>query len=1306
MTLQNDGFLNAISLTGNPVNVTGTNIGATAETSEPDHSDYGPIEYRNSVWWSWTAPETGPVQINTFGSNFNTTLGVYTGSSLSNLTVVGQSDGDQGPNGTDKITFMATQGTTYKIAVDGSYAATGNIKLNILQESNSTTTLSGNYIQLPIDDADLDAGQMMQPGATGQGTGGIKYFNGTNFVDFFDYGVPIFDYSIGVNGRTYTDGNGWAIAPTVLDQSLGPLNQATVSGSPVNGLNFERVISFLDNDKIIAIQDTFTNVGSTTLFNVVTLDNADPDPGGTQITNNDVVSNGLVVASINNGNGYTVGFGSIDAASHVTVDGDGYTIPDPYAILSSNVDPNGSADDININLAMNYGSLLAGQSKTKTWYIVFGNTKNDAILTYNGTVAAASPVASTTTFNSPSIGDAAVAYGETFTITVVYDSAMDTTISPTITFPTVGESPLNTIQFLSQAWSGDRTFTATYTLVDANETVPNIDVRISGAKSTNGKTQLVADYANAFSIDTQAPAAPSAPNLDSGSDLGYLSDDNITSDNSPTFIGTGEAGSTVELIRQSDEFVLGSGVVLSSGSWTITPNFLGDGAYTVYTRARDAAGNISIGQSSTISFTIDTIAPAVSTPDLTDGSDTGKLATDNITNNTLPIFSGTAETGSKVELWEGNKLMGSVIAQNGSWQITPTSALSAGSHTLIAKAIDAAGNVRQSASDITVTIDATVPTVTLNSLTTGDSTPRLSGTVSDNDLTTKIEVTIEGQTYLATNNRNGTWELADGAIAPALSPSTYDVTVTATDAAGNTTTLNNPNALVIDLALPVVTINSRITRDTTPALSGTVSDASAIVSVTVNGTTYNVVPNSDKTWVLGDGRITSALAEGVYDVAASANVQGRIGTDNSTGELTIDTTPPTVTIQTLKTGDSTPALQGTVNDPNATILVTVSGNDRYATNNGNGTWTLANNALPTLTSGTYNVTVKAFDLAGNQGVDNTTYELTIDTVPLTADIVNVSPDPRSTSTPSITLNFNKAITGLDLSDLILTRNGTSIALTNTTLTTTNNTSWVLGNLSALTTALGSYTLVLKAASGITDAVGHTLTTNVADTWQMEGAMATTPTPIPFTGGLPGKTLRGNTANNTLTGGSYNDYLTGASGNDTLYGRNGLDRLYGDASNDRLYGDAGNDRLYGGIGNDILDGGSDRDLLNGDAGADRLLGNYGDDVLLGGAGSDTLVGGAGRDVFKFNRVTDRGDRITDFALSADLIDLRGIFAQPAFSGTSAYSRFTRYVRLVQGTTGTDIKIDTDGSGLGTTFATLATLNNVRATQINSRHFIVT
>ena len=68
-----------------------------------------------------------------------------------------------------------------------------------------------------------------------------------------------------------------------------------------------------------------------------------------------------------------------------------------------------------------------------------------------------------------------------------------------------------------------------------------------------------------------------------------------------------------------------------------------------------------------------------------------------------------------------------------------------------------------------------------------------------------------------------------------------------------------------------------------------------------------------------------------------------------TGTVSADITPPVVALDDVLTNDSTPALTGTVNDPTATVVVNVDGVDYPAVNNGDGTWTLADNTLPALT---------------------------------------------------------------------------------------------------------------------------------------------------------------------------------------------------------------------------------------------------------------------------------------------------------------------------------------------------------------------
>ena len=178
--------------------------------------------------------------------------------------------------------------------------------------------------------------------------------------------------------------------------------------------------------------------------------------------------------------------------------------------------------------------------------------------------------------------------------------------------------------------------------------------------------------------------------------------------------------------------------------------------------------------------------------------------------------------------------------------------------------------------------------------------------------------------------------------------------------------------------LPTITVDPQLTNDRTPLLSGTVSDPTATIQITVGGNTYSGVNVGDGTWTLANNVISPALADGTHNVLARATNSVGSANDPTNGELVVDGTPPTVTVNSLSTGDTTPPLTGTVNDNTATVFITVSGRTYSAVNNGNGTWTLADNMIaPALAVGAYNVTAEAVDLAGNFGVDATTNELTI-----------------------------------------------------------------------------------------------------------------------------------------------------------------------------------------------------------------------------------------------------------------------------------------------------------------------------------------
>jgi hypothetical protein len=121
----NDAFANAttVFLSSTSTTVKGYNTNATKETGEPRHADNSG---GRSVWWRWTAPSAGTVTLDTRGSYYDTTLGVYTGTSVSALTAIASNDdlklptpGDPSHVQASELTFVATSGTTYRFAVDG-----------------------------------------------------------------------------------------------------------------------------------------------------------------------------------------------------------------------------------------------------------------------------------------------------------------------------------------------------------------------------------------------------------------------------------------------------------------------------------------------------------------------------------------------------------------------------------------------------------------------------------------------------------------------------------------------------------------------------------------------------------------------------------------------------------------------------------------------------------------------------------------------------------------------------------------------------------------------------------------------------------------------------------------------------------------------------------------------------------------------------------------------------------------------------------------------------------------------------------
>lgn len=127
----NDNFANAatFTLSNIPTAATGYNTNASKETGEPSHAGNSG---GRSVWWKFTAPSDGSIILDTKGSIFDTTLGVYTGPALSALTAIASNDDvNPGVIQYSTVTFNTMGGTTYYFAVDGFDGDSGSLNLNL-----------------------------------------------------------------------------------------------------------------------------------------------------------------------------------------------------------------------------------------------------------------------------------------------------------------------------------------------------------------------------------------------------------------------------------------------------------------------------------------------------------------------------------------------------------------------------------------------------------------------------------------------------------------------------------------------------------------------------------------------------------------------------------------------------------------------------------------------------------------------------------------------------------------------------------------------------------------------------------------------------------------------------------------------------------------------------------------------------------------------------------------------------------------------------------------------------------------------
>jgi hypothetical protein len=217
-------------------------------------------------------------------------------------------------------------------------------------------------------------------------------------------------------------------------------------------------------------------------------------------------------------------------------------------------------------------------------------------------------------------------------------------------------------------------------------------------------------------IDLTAPAAPGTPDLQAASDTGTSNTDDETNDTTPSFdVASTPTGATISLSNGTG--TIGTPAGGTGGTVTITPTLAG-GSHTISAVATDTAGNSA--SSGGLAVTVDVTGPsAPSAPALDSSSDSGTSG-DRITNDTTPTLNlSGAPANAPLTVFDGATQVATATADGiGNAQVTLSSALSNATHSITAKAGDAAGNLSSSSSVLSLKIDTVAPTVTITAPST------------------------------------------------------------------------------------------------------------------------------------------------------------------------------------------------------------------------------------------------------------------------------------------------------------------------------------------------------------------------------------------------------------------------------------------------------------------------------------------------------------------------------------------------------------------------------------------------------------